>query len=263
MQLKQSIGFDRAVTYYDDTRGFPAGIDRQLAQFIADKGELTHAHTLTDIGTGTGRLALPLSEHVQRVVGLDLSRLMLERLAQKQPDYAGTVFSVNADVMRMPIASNSLDRALATHILHLVPEPERVLLEAARILKPDGLLLHSWNYSDRRAFAPIWDAWNAVVKSNSAPRENRYQVARDLPSQLGWREQSRHEFTFDAPSTPRQVVDTMQGRYMSSMWELADDVWKNAVKAAESALEQNYADPDTPLVTKNTFFLTVYAPPIV
>lgn len=261
MQLNKSIVFDRAVDYYDDTRGFPADVDRQLAQFMAEKGALTQQHTLIDVGTGTGRIALPLGEHVQRVIGLDLSRLMLERLQAKQVNFQGIVFAVQADVMEIPLSANSADRILATHILHLVPQPERILSEAARILKTDGVLLHSWNYSDRSGFAPLWDAWNTVIQSNNQPRENRYQMARNLPMKLGWRLQTQHEFYYESVSTPRQVVEMMQGRYMSSMWELADDVWQRGVAAVQDALKREYAEPDAPITAKNTFFLNIYSPP--
>ena len=88
MTVGQSINFDRAAQYYDDTRGFPPGVDQDVAKTIARAGQLTTASRELEFGVRTGRIALPLANYVASVHGLDLARPMMLRLRAKQTDEA-------------------------------------------------------------------------------------------------------------------------------------------------------------------------------
>jgi ubiquinone/menaquinone biosynthesis C-methylase UbiE len=68
----QSVAFDRAAHFYDDTRGFPAGEDRAVAALISQAGGLTATSRILEIGIGTGRIALPLASHVGAIYGVDI-----------------------------------------------------------------------------------------------------------------------------------------------------------------------------------------------
>jgi SAM-dependent methyltransferase len=46
--------------------------------------------------------------------------------------------TVVADIRRLPFESASFDAVVSIHSIEHVPEPERVVAEAARVLKPDG-----------------------------------------------------------------------------------------------------------------------------
>jgi ubiquinone/menaquinone biosynthesis C-methylase UbiE len=59
-----SINFDRAASYYDETRGFPAGVEEQVGAFIAQSVNLDANSRVLEVGVGTGRIALPLSPHL-------------------------------------------------------------------------------------------------------------------------------------------------------------------------------------------------------
>ncbi|HVX44367.1 MAG TPA: class I SAM-dependent methyltransferase, partial [Mycobacteriales bacterium] len=51
------------------------------------------------------------------------------------------VLWVLGDVARMPVAPGSVDRVLMSLLLHRVPDPAAVIAEAARILRPGGMIL--------------------------------------------------------------------------------------------------------------------------
>ena len=102
-----SIAFDRAADYYDETRGYPEGIARRVAGEIAIAGELSGDEQLLEIGVGTGRMALPLSRHVGRIVGVDLATPMLQRLIDKRSDERLEV--LRADITRLPFPDDCFD----------------------------------------------------------------------------------------------------------------------------------------------------------
>ncbi len=79
------------------------------------------------VGVGSG-LDLPLLPHGPRYTGLDLTPAMLARLDQ-------------GDARHLPYPAAAFDVVVLHLILAVTPHPERVLREAARVLRPGGRVL--------------------------------------------------------------------------------------------------------------------------
>jgi len=139
--------FDRAADIYDQTRGFPPGIDRRIAQALTDFLNLTSHDHILEIGIGTGRIAQPLIEILgndHHVTGIDLSRNMMDRLRVKF-DSARPPDLVQGDAASLPFASHSFRVIITVHVLHLIREPQKVITEMNRVRKGDGVLVGGWN----------------------------------------------------------------------------------------------------------------------
>jgi ArsR family transcriptional regulator len=97
---------------------------------------------LLDIGTGTGRLLEALAPHIERGLGVDASRAMLAlaRSRLSKPEMAHCAVR-QADMYRLPLADGSFDTAVLQMVLHYAEDPAAALAEAARVLRPGGLLL--------------------------------------------------------------------------------------------------------------------------
>ncbi len=97
---------------------------------------------VVDIGTGTGRLLELLAPRASSALGIDASRAMLTlaraRLASPELQHCGVR---QADMYRLPLADASYDVAILQMVLHYAEDPDAVLREAARVLKPGGRLL--------------------------------------------------------------------------------------------------------------------------
>ncbi|HET9290743.1 MAG TPA: methyltransferase domain-containing protein, partial [Actinomycetes bacterium] len=76
-----SVAFDRAAGFYDESRG----LDPAVEEVVADRVEeaVGPEGRLLEIGVGTGRIALPLHRRGRQVIGLDLSVPMLARYRAK------------------------------------------------------------------------------------------------------------------------------------------------------------------------------------
>src|SRR5690606_21848097 len=117
----ESVNFDRAADFYDETRGFPPLIAEEAARFIAESAGLAPQQALLEIGIGTGRIALPLAPYVSSIYGADLSHAMLRKLYEKQG--IEKIHAVQADVQFLPYPTATFDHVVAAHIFHLVSDP--------------------------------------------------------------------------------------------------------------------------------------------
>ena len=92
---------------------------------------------LTGIGTG---LDIPWLPHGPRYTGIDLTPAMLER-ARQQIGSRDDIELKIADAMQMPFADNHFDTIIMHLILAVVPDSQRTLQEAQRVLRPGGRIL--------------------------------------------------------------------------------------------------------------------------
>ncbi len=94
------------------------------------------------IGVGTG-LELPLLPADVRVTGIDISRPMLRaaeaRVERKRLAQVKALHVMDAGALDFP--DRSFDVALAPYVMSVVPQPERALTEAWRVLRPGGSLV--------------------------------------------------------------------------------------------------------------------------
>jgi ubiquinone/menaquinone biosynthesis C-methylase UbiE len=108
-----------------------------------------------DLGCGTGEIALALAGKVDRVHGVDFAEGMIAEAVGKAADRGiGNVeFSVHsADAL--PFADHTFDAVVIANVLHVMKHPERALREAARVIRPQGMLVaptycHGQNLSAR------------------------------------------------------------------------------------------------------------------
>lgn len=96
---------------------------------------------LLDVGTGTGRMAEIFAPTAQRITALDRSPEMLRIARAKLSDQAVPVDLVQGDFLALPIADACVDSVVIHQALHFAHEPERVIAEAARVLRDGGHLL--------------------------------------------------------------------------------------------------------------------------
>jgi demethylmenaquinone methyltransferase/2-methoxy-6-polyprenyl-1,4-benzoquinol methylase len=96
------------------------------------------AHVL-DLATGTGDIALAMHGRAGQVVGLDVTRRMIEIAIGKAPR-PGPLFLVG-DMMELPFPDASFDLVTTGYGLRNVPDLRVALDEILRVLKPGGQAL--------------------------------------------------------------------------------------------------------------------------
>ncbi|MFN4192100.1 MAG: class I SAM-dependent methyltransferase [Tabrizicola sp.] len=146
---------------------------------ITQGGRILAAHhvnlqggSVLEVGIGTG-LALEFYGPHVRVTGIDLSEDMLReaetRVRRKGLRNVDGLYPMDARQIAFPDAS--FDHVAAMHIMSVVPEPEKVLDEMVRLVRPGGSVLianhfagraEGWSFAERLA-APLadWLGWHA------------------------------------------------------------------------------------------------------
>jgi phosphatidylethanolamine/phosphatidyl-N-methylethanolamine N-methyltransferase len=103
---------------------------------------------LLEVGVGTG-LALPRYKHTLKITGIDLSPEMLGKARQR----AGREGLKNIeglhemDATALEFTDQSFDVAVAMYVLTVVPDPQAVMHEMARVTKPGGTVIVANHFS--------------------------------------------------------------------------------------------------------------------
>lgn len=255
-----SISFDHAASYYDTTRGFPPGIDQQAAGLMAATAGVTRRSAILEIGVGTGRLALPLAQRSGPYYGVDLSAEMLKELLSKQPSYpSGDIRLVQADVMALPLATNSIDFSVLVNILHLIPDPDAAVRELQRVLKPAGAAICGWDRRKEPTLQALIDAWENAT--GELMRFDSVDTGPETLTRSGWLLKDQVVLEYRSETTADQKANAFRERIYSSMWRLPDNVWQTGVQAVEATLARHFPDPHRPEPVEHRFHVAVYTPP--
>lgn len=124
---------------YDALFGGVSAFGRKRA--VAAVNRLPGARVL-EVGVGTG-LALPLYRRDLRVTGIDLSREMLEKAAERVaserlPNVDGLL---EMDAEAMAFQDGAFDMAVAMFTASVVPNARHLYAEMSRVVRPGGRLL--------------------------------------------------------------------------------------------------------------------------
>jgi phosphatidylethanolamine/phosphatidyl-N-methylethanolamine N-methyltransferase len=154
--------YRRWAPIYDATFGKITHAGRHHATKVANQ---IGGHVL-EVGVGTG-LALPFYGANVTVTGIDFSEDMLGRartkVAEENLTHVQDLRQMDARELDFP--DNSFDTVVAMHLISVVPDPEQVMAEMARVCKPGGQILvvnhfarnEGWLAWFERKFAPFAD----------------------------------------------------------------------------------------------------------
>ena len=150
MDLKNiESSYARWAPIYDATFGnFTTAGRRRAVRLINER-----PGRILEVGVGTG-LSLPLYDPACRVTGIDFSADMLAKAREKAEERSLSHVEAlrRMDARQLDFADNSFDTIAAMHVLSVVPEPERVMAEIARVCKPGGRIVITNHFVRERGF---------------------------------------------------------------------------------------------------------------
>lgn len=111
------------------------GVDQSFIDHVADA--IGPAGRLVDIGAGIGGPAASFRDRGHDVIAVEPSVPMISIGRRRYPDLT----FVRAAGERLPFSDDSFDAATALYVLHHTDDPEAVLAEARRLVRPDGRIV--------------------------------------------------------------------------------------------------------------------------
>ena len=237
--------FDRAVEYYDRTRGLSEDASREMTALLAT--EVRGRGRTLEIGVGTGLVALPLAAAGVPLVGLDLSAPMLAKLVEKAGGQAPFPLLVG-DAITLPFADDRFGAAVVRHVLHLVPGWRQVVAELIRVVAPGGLVLVSsgqvpepWHELTDRfmervgrpSFADALDSWETGAIQEAFRAHGAR--ARSLP-----------KITEQVAQTMEEFLSQMAAGMHSWTWEVDEETRREAVAELRTWAQERWGSLDPP-----------------
>ncbi len=140
--------YDEIATHFSQTREYPWP---EVTDFLdrVDGGAVG-----LDVGCGNGRHVSPLSDVVDRVFALDLSRGLLAEARSRMRDDGHQASLVQGDAAALPVATGSVDVAISVATIHHLSDRDtRVesLREIGRVLDAEGrALVSAWSTAHDR-----------------------------------------------------------------------------------------------------------------
>jgi ubiquinone/menaquinone biosynthesis C-methylase UbiE len=233
----ESRTFDRAVDYYDKTRGLP---DEAMARVIDMLLSQLRGKTCLEVGVGTGRFAVPLASAGVDMTGIDLSEPMLRNLMSKTEAHSPAVCI--ADATLLPFRDAMFDAGLMCHVLHLIPEWRAALAELFRTVG-HGVIAHDFGHFGRGSWAEIMAHFLAEaglsdrhVGANDA--EEVDAAARELGAEVRHLDPIRYlrKGTFE-----RVIWELEEGRF-SITWSADDAVRREAAARTREWTQRTHGD---------------------
>jgi phosphatidylethanolamine/phosphatidyl-N-methylethanolamine N-methyltransferase len=130
--------YRRWAPIYDRTFGAITGIGRAKAVDYIN----TRSGRVLEVGVGTGLSLRRYAPHLA-VTGIDFSAEMLAKAKAKVAEdclaHVEALREMDARVLDFP--DGGFDTVVAMYLVSVVPEPERVVAEMARVTKPGGEVL--------------------------------------------------------------------------------------------------------------------------
>ena len=148
---------------------------RQLAPLFVALAGIRDGHSVLDVGSGTGALALAALDAgpSAQIVGVDPSAAYVAYARTRVSN--GRVRLLVGDAQALQLGDRTFDRVVSLLVMNFIPDPAKALGEMVRVTRPGGVIAAAvWDYGgDMQMLRIFWD--EAVARDPAiAARDERH-----------------------------------------------------------------------------------------
>ncbi|WP_159451292.1 class I SAM-dependent methyltransferase [Demequina sp. NBRC 110054] len=131
--------WDPLADHYDEWHSYMAGADL-VGAVSAAVADAVPPGLVVELGCGTGIYTRGIARRCERVLALDASAAMVEK-ARAELAHLEHVEIRQSDAYATGLPDGFADGVVAVNLLHIVPDPEGVLREMRRLVRPGGAVV--------------------------------------------------------------------------------------------------------------------------
>lgn len=252
--------FDRVADVYDATRAMPAKVSTAVADAIAALArEVSAEPRVVEVGIGTGRIAVPLTERGVRVTGIDISTAMLGVLLGKRRD----IDVMLAEAAQPPFRPATFDASVFVHILHLVPHPEATVRATLALVRPGGVAIAGGddhpgirNTADGIIQSTVREL-SGVEMGGSQPHARGQQTFERVAVEMGAAVETVRVAGWNSSTTARRMLERLEARDFSSAWKIPEAIMPELLARVRPRIEELFGGFETAVSFERSFSMTV------
>ena len=252
--------FDDQAAAFEQRAGLPAHYCRDIANSVAEIGQVRPGGLILEIGPGTGQIA-EWFPHDAAYIGFDLSSGMLRESQRRLDHNVGNRSLIQADAnASWPLTSRSARVIFSSRALHLLDQ-NHVALEVFRVASTDGATLILGRVERERD----------SVRSRMAREMNERLSQRGFESRRGEQRnrrlieacchrgaeelELRHVARWNVCTTPRQSVDSWRCLTGLGGVKVPSEIRDEILNELESWAEQVFGGLDRGFESEETYVL--------
>jgi ubiquinone/menaquinone biosynthesis C-methylase UbiE len=209
-----SPSFAEIAPHYDALRPLSSG-DRQRLERMLSTASLDAEDLVVEVGSGTGRLTLPMATMTPaRVIGVDSEARMLEVARAK--DVLGRITWRQGSAYRLPVGNGEAALVVMVMVVHLLRQRVRAFAETRRVCRPGGQL-SVWTFTPRHVDEFYLNEYFPSIPVIDRPR---FPPVATLTAELrraGFAQVDAEVVEERRTMGLAEVVDRVRGRYISTL----------------------------------------------
>ncbi len=203
-----AVDYSRLASTYDRVRSSPREVQEFWLPALTRLADVPEGSLVLDVGCGTGRISVPLSER-HRVVGVDASREMLGVARSK----GGPARFLLGDAARLPFPGGRFRVALAVLVLHLLPDFRSAVGEMSRVAARAIVATVDIHRRETHAIDKAFPSLQGI----DASRFPRIPAIEQAFRAAGCRSVERHDATRRVEASTEEFLDRVRGKYLSTL----------------------------------------------
>lgn len=200
-----------------------AAAAERLCQRVTGAAALADGLSLLDCGCGFGGTIASVNErhHNMRLVGLNIDGRQLERARETVLPLNGNRLEwVEGDACQLPFPDASFDRVTAVECIFHFPDRGRFFCEAARVLRPGGILTLCDFIPPERVVPYLeMEAYNPLLSSSTQATYGRIDVLSSMEAYRQYAHDAGLELSYEEDMTQHTIPTYAFLRTHAQKWD--------------------------------------------
>lgn len=137
--MEKEVYWSRFADNFEELSGYVVGKD-DLALVLSVLAEQKDLKKTLELGCGNGTYSKVIAAEASELTATDFSDEMVNATRDRLQDYAN-ISVEKQNCFELTYDDNVFDTVLMANLLHIIPEPEKAIAEAKRVLKPGGSII--------------------------------------------------------------------------------------------------------------------------